>query len=189
MFLFGEGLVDTAAGKDTSLTHARRTMKGVNSFIATNVTAVGGVLTEAGFESFLRTVFRYGGSSRYLFCSPLILSVISQWAQGKLQVFSKDKTYGVAISQLLSPQGSVNLIREFLLENAGSPSSTSYYAGYAFALALEEMKYRYLQNRDVQLEVDIQANGDDIVKDQYIAEVSLEFHSERMHGKLTGVTG
>ena len=76
-----------------------------------------------------------------------------------------------------------------MLENAGGVSSTSYYAGYGFALALEELSYRYLQNRDVQLETDIQANGDDAYKDQYIAEVSLEMHQEKMHGKLTGVTG
>lgn len=189
MFLFGELKQDTATGLDSSLTHARRTMKGINSFISTNATAAGGVLTESEFESFLRTVFRYGGSSRYLFCAPLVLSVISQWAQGKLQTFSKDKTYGIAITQYLSPQGSVNLIREFMLENAGGVSSTSYYGGYAFALALEELKYRYLQNRDVQMETDIQANGDDTYKDQYIAEISMEFHQERMHGKLTGVTG
>jgi len=189
MFLFGEGLQDTGAGKDTNLTHARRTMRGVDSFIASNVTAAGGVLTESEFEAFLRTVFRYGGSSRYLFCAPLILSVISQWAQGKLQMFPKDKSYGVAITQYLSPQGSVNLIREFMLENAGGVSSVSYYGGYAFALALEEIRYRYLQNRDVQLETDIQAPGDDSFKDQYICEVSMEFRQQRMHGKLTGVTG
>ena len=81
MFLYGELLADTAAGKDATLTHARRTMKGVNSFISTNSTAAGGTLTESEFEAFLRSIFRYGGSSRYLFCSPLIISVISQWAQ------------------------------------------------------------------------------------------------------------
>ena len=76
-----------------------------------------------------------------------------------------------------------------MLENAGGVSSTSYYAGYGFALALEELTYRYLQNRDVQLETDIQANGDDCFKDQYIAEVSLELHQEKMHGRISGVLG
>ncbi len=94
MFLYGEALLDYASGYDAALTHARRTMKGVNAFLANNATDAGGTLTEAEFEAFLRSVFRYGGSSRYLFCSPLIISVISQWAQGKLQIFPKDKTYG-----------------------------------------------------------------------------------------------
>jgi hypothetical protein len=75
-----------------------------------------------------------------------------------------------------------------MLENAGGVSSTSYYGGYAFAIELEDLVYRYLQNRDVQMETDIQHPGDDYYKDQYLAEVGMEFHNEQKHGVLTGVT-
>lgn len=188
-FLFGEPYEDTGS-KDTTISYARRVTGGVGYWISTNATAAGGVLTESEFEGFLRSVFRYGSSnSRYLFCSPLIISVISQWAQGKLVTYSKDKTYGINITQYLSPHGTVNLVKDVLLENAGSISNTSYYAGYAFALDLPELKYRYLQGRDVQLETDIQHPGDDLYKDQYICEVGMELHQEKQHGELTGVTG
>ena len=103
VFLFGERFEDTAAGLDPSLAHARRTTGGADFFISTNTTAVGGILTESDFEAFLRTVTRFGGDEVYLFASPLIISVISQWAQGKLNMYPKDKTYGIAISQYLSP--------------------------------------------------------------------------------------
>jgi hypothetical protein len=79
-FLYGEPLQDTGS-TDTSLTHPRRTSGGINYYISTNATNAGGVLTEAEFEGFLRSVFRYGGDTRYLFASPLIISVVSQWAQ------------------------------------------------------------------------------------------------------------
>jgi len=79
-FLFGEPLQD-ADTYDTSQTHARRTTGGIFHFIATNATAAGGALTESEFEGFLRTVFRYGSNTRYLFCSPLVVSVISLWAK------------------------------------------------------------------------------------------------------------
>lgn len=187
-FIFGKASQDTGS-TDTSLTYSRRTTGGINAFISTNSTNAGGVLTESEFEGFLRTVFRYGSNSRYLFCAPLILSVISQWAQGKLQIFPKDKTYGIAITQLISPHGSVNLVKEILLEHAGSVSSTSYFGGYAYAIELEDVVYRFLQNRDVQMETDIQLPGDDLYKDQYIGEVGMEFHNEQKHGVLTGVTG
>lgn len=180
-FLFGEKAEDTST--------PRRTTGGVDEFISTNSTAAGGTLTETEFEGFLRTVFRYGSNSRYLFSAPIVLSVISMWAQGKLNMFSKDKTYGIAISQYISPHGTVNLVKELMLENAGGVSSTSYYGGYAFALELEDIVYRYLQNRDVQFETEIQHPGDDFFKDQYICEVGLEFHQERKMGQLTGVTG
>jgi len=103
-------------------------------------------------------------------------------------MFPKDKTYGIAISQYLSPHGTVNLVKEILLENAGGVSSTAYYGGYAAAVELEDVIYRYLQNRDVQFETEIQHPADDFYKDQFIAEVGLEFHNEQKHGELTGVT-
>jgi len=187
-FLYGQPLRDTG-GTDTSLTHERRTTGGIDYYVGTNTTNAGGVLTESEFEGFLRTVFRYGSNSRYLFCAPLIISVISQWAQGKLQMFPKDKTYGIAITQYLSPHGTINLVKEIMLENAGVISNTSYYGGYAYALELEDCVYRYLQNRDVTMETEIQLPGDDSFKDQYICEVGMEFHNELKHGELTGVTG
>jgi hypothetical protein len=181
-FFFGEP-------KTTSVTtHPTRATGGIDYFLSTNDTDAGGTLTESEFEGFLRKVFRYGSNSRYLFAAPLILSVISLWAQGKLQMFPKDKTYGVAISQYLSPHGSLNLVKDIALEYRDISYST-YYGGYAYAIELEDCVYRYLQNRDIQLETDIQAPGDDSYKDQYICEVGCEFHNEKKHGTLTGVTG
>jgi len=185
-FLYGQPSIDAAATYTAGAN--RRTTAGIDYFISTNETAAGGALTESEFEGFLRSVFRYGSSSRYLFCAPLILSVISLWAQGKLQTFPKDKTYGIAITQYLSPHGTVNLVKELMLENAGGVSSTGFFGGYAFAIELEDCVYRYLTNRDVTMETDIQNPGDDFYKDQYICEVGMEFHNEQKHGKLTGVT-
>ena len=162
-FLFGKPYQTTSG-----VTHARRMCGGIESFISTNSTAAGGALTETEFDGFLRTVFRYGSSTRYLFCAPIVLSVISLWAQGKLNMFPKDRTYGIAISQYQSAHGTVNLVKELMLENAGGVSSTSYYGGYAFAIELEDLIYRYLQNRDVQMETDIQHPGDDYYKDQIL---------------------
>jgi hypothetical protein len=189
VFYFGERLEDTATGLDSSLGHARRTSGGCDFFISSNATAVGGILTESDFEAFVRSVTRFGSNEVYLFCSPLIISVISQWAQGKLNTYPKDKTYGIAISQYISPHGTVNLVKDYMLENAGSVSNTALYGGYAFALKLDELEYRFLQNRDVTMEADIQHPGDDFVKDQYICEIGMELHNEEKHGMLTGVTG
>lgn len=186
-FLFGEPKQDTTAA-NLCAGHARRVTGGIDYFISTNATAAGGVLTETEFENFLRTVFRYGSNTRYLLSAPLIISVVSQWAQGKLQMFPSDKTYGIAITQYVSPHGSLRLVKDVLLEDNGA-SNVTYYGGYAYAIELEELVYRYLQNRDVTLETDIQLPGDDTYKDQYICEVGMEFHSEKKHGVLTGVTG
>ena len=100
-----------------------------------------------------------------------------------------NKLDGIAITQYLSPHGTVNLVKDVALEYRGDVQYTSYYGGYAYAIELEEVIYRYLQNRDIQMETDIQHPGDDLYKDQYICEVGCEFHSEKKHGLLHGVTG
>lgn len=86
------------------------------------------------------------------------------WAnvkQPKLQMLTKDKTYGIAINQYLSPQGTVNLVRNMLLEGAT-------YQGYAFGLQMSELTYRYLKGRDVKFETNIHHPGDDMFKDKII---------------------
>ena len=180
-FLYGDRFEDTGS-KDTGVVHARRITGGALFFITTNATDAGGTFTESEFETFLRSVFRYGSKSRYLFCSPLVNSVISQWAIGKLQMVPKDKTYGIAITQYLSPHGTVNLVNDVMLEGAT-------YGGYALAIELEELRYRYLQNRDTKMKTDIQHPGDDFLKDAYLAEIGLEFRQERKHGYVYGVSG
>jgi len=161
--------------------HYYRTMAGVDYFLSTNSCAAGGVLTETEFETGLRGPFRYGNNQKYLFASPLIISVISQWAQGKLQMVPKDKTYGIAISQYLSPHGTLNIVKENLFETDTS--------GVGFILELGELQYVYLNGRDVKLLTNLGIDGDDVTKDQYMCEIGMEIHSEKKHGKITGVTG
>lgn len=187
-FIHGQDIEDTPTTAYTVSTHARRTTAGLDHFISTNSTTSVATMTESEFETALRTVFRYGSNSRYLFCAPLVISVISQWAQGKLSMFPNDKTYGIAITQYLSPHGTLNLVKEVMLEHA-TVAGTTYYAGYCYFVELEDIVYRYLQNRDVQMETDIQLPGDDLYKDQYVAEVGMEFHNELKMGKMSGITG
>lgn len=181
IFLFGgrNEYVGAAASEAPTLTSTRRTTGGLTQFISTNNTDMSGTMTETEFEAFLRTIFLYGENTRVLFCSPLVLSIISLWAQPKLQMLPKDQTYGIAINQYLSPQGTVNLVRNMLLEG-------NVYGGYAFGLQMSELTYRFLQGRDIKFETEIQNPGDDTLKDQYIGEIGLEIHQENLHGYISG---
>lgn len=186
-FLFGEPLEDTAT-KDTSVSFARRTTGGINYFVGTNGNSTGanGTLSESTLETWLRSFFKYGSSSRMVFASSLVISAISGLARSKLEMIPRDKTYGIAITQYLSPHGTLNLIHDKLLENG---TGATYFGGYAFAIEMDDVLYRYLTNRDVTFETNIQASGDDSYKDQYICEIGMEFHNCLKHGRLTGVTG
>jgi hypothetical protein len=168
-------------GSSSGTTHNVRSMRGANDWITTNSDTSVGTLTETEFETHLRNPFRYGATQKYMFASPLAVSVVSQWAQGKLQMVPKDKTYGIAITQYLSPHGTLNIVKENLFETDKS--------GVVFIVELGEMQYVYLQGRDVKLQTNIGTIGDDVFKDQYICEIGCEFRLEKKHSKMTGVTG
>lgn len=175
-FLFGE------PKEDTSGTHPRRATGGIDHFIATNSTGAGGTLTETEFDDFLRTGFRYGSKTKWLFAAPIVTAAISFWAKGKLLTVAKDKTYGISVSQYLTPFGVVNIVNHNLF------NETTIFSGYAFLLDLQSPAYRYLANSDTKLKTNIQANDADGEEDEYISECGLEFSQEKKNSVLTNVT-
>jgi len=175
-FWFGE------PKEDTSGTHPRRATGGVDHWISTNSTDAGGTLTETEWEAWLRTGFRYGSSTKFVFAAPIVISAVSSWANAKLRMLPKDKTYGISVTQYLSPHGVVNLVNMKLF------AETSVYSGYAYLVDIESVAYRYLSNRDTKLYTNIQANDEDAEKDEYKAEVGLEFKGEKKSAVLTNVT-
>lgn len=165
--------------EDLSGTHPRRTLRGVDRWITTNRTDIGGTLTEAEFEFFTESAFRYGSSRKVAFCGFRAMSVINQFAAGKLETTDRTKTFGVQIMKYLTGHGELSLVRHPLFEND--------FSGRIYVLDMEDIALRPL--RDTVLRRDIQANEDDEVKDEYLTELSLEVGHEKKHAVLTGITG
>jgi len=172
--LFGERAINTGGA------HPKRYTGGLLYFLQTNVVDASGTLTEVEFESFLETGFSYGATKKILFASPKIISAINYWAKGKLNMFPKDKTYGIAAMQYLSAHGEVVVVRHNLLEGAT-------YGGYGLLVDLDYVKYRPLNGRDTKLITNIQNPGDDQIMDEYKTEVGLEVNVEKAHAVLYGV--
>lgn len=175
-FWFGE------PKEDTSGTHPKRATGGVDYFISTNAKDASGTLTESEFDDFLRTGFRYGSKTKWLFAAPIITAAISYWAKGKLLVAPKDKTYGMDVTQYVTPFGVVNIVNHNLF------AETTVYSGYAYLLDMDSLAYRYLANRDTKLKTNIQANDADGEEDEYITECGLEFSQEKKNAVLYNVT-
>jgi len=180
-FLFGEPKEDTSGAKP------RRATGGLNYWINTHVTSVsGGTLTESEWDSFVREVFSTGGDKKMAFMSPLIASAVESWAKTKLNLYPKDKTYGIAIRNYISIHGSIDFVVEKLL------AENSTWAGMAFFVDLERIGYRYLsangKNRDTRLLKDRQANDEDSIREEYLSEIGFWLANENRHGVLKGVT-
>lgn len=183
-FLYGKpGTATSSNGKPVRYTG------GALHYANQNGVAAGGTLTEAGFETFLRGAFRYGSNKKLLLASPLLVSVLNNFSQTKLQTKVGDDTYGVSITKWTSPHGVVNIAKHNLLEGAT-------YGGYGVLLDLGRgnVSYRYLDggplgSRDTKLLRGRQENDRDGQRDEWITEAGLQFGQAKTHAVLSGVTG
>ncbi|WP_127532740.1 SU10 major capsid protein [Paenibacillus kobensis] len=176
-FWFGE------LKKDTTGTHPKRSTKGIQSFLTSNNYDAGGTLTQANFDrNVSEIIFRYGSSEKIMFCSARVLSVINNWATGKLQIQQGEDTFGLAVTKYITPFGVLNLVYEPLFEGA-------VYGAQAAVIDVENIKYRPLKGRDTSLETNIQNNDEDQRKDQYITEAGIEVRLPKTHALITNVTG
>lgn len=185
-FLFGQKkeLLTTTSPATTS--HPKRMTGGILSFISSNAVSIGGALSEADFNNnFLRYVFTADKNfrkKRTLFVSPLVGAVMNQWGNGKIQLVPSDQTFGITVNRYLSFFGEVNIVLHPLLEGDA-------YSGYAVAVDLENVGYKYLSGRDTKLETDIVQDGGDYRVDQFISECGLKVRLEAVHGYAYGITG
>lgn len=184
-FLFGKPATATGAnGKP------RRFTGGIKHYLDQNTQDAGGTLTEAEWETWMRSGFRYGTGTKTVIASPLVISVLNAYALGKYQVVNdKATTYGVNVMNLVSAHGSVNLVEHKLLEGA-------VYGGYAFMLDTKGagLKYRYLDggpfgSRDTKLLTNRQESDRDGRRDEWISEVGLQVGHAKHHAVLYNVTG
>lgn len=160
---------------------------GIFQYVTSNITSVGGNLTESVMETFLRTAFRYGSQNKVMFVSPLVASAMSSFAQGRLALPSVDTNkYGVSLGQYQSASGAVIQImikRDWL----DFQSANNQYGGIGVVVDMEDVKMRPL--RDTVLKPDRQANDEDSVKQEYLTEWSFEIGQEKKHAIIRGITG
>lgn len=170
-----------------------RTTAGALSFLTSNNQDMGGTMTEAELGSWIRSITRYGGSTKTVFCSPLALDVINNYALGRLQGIQsdQDKVAGVAITKYITAQGELKLVKHNLLEGA-------VWGGYMIAVDFGKAapNYRYLGDgnapggsRDTKLLKNRQSNDADGQKDEILTECGFQFPQPKTGGVATGITG
>lgn len=175
--LFGERKEDLTGSAP------KRATRGLLKFLNENVKSSAGQLSELAFNTWLQDVFAYGESTKTLFASPLLVSVISTWATGKLQTVPEAKAkYGIEVVKYISAHGQLNIIKQPNFEGA-------IYGGYGAIVDLSKITYKNLEGRDTSLKTNIQSNDADGRRDEYLSEVGLKVENPKAHGVIIGVTG
>lgn len=167
----------------TTGTHPQRQTGGVRWFIQTNVTNVAGTINYATFENFAKDVFRFGNSdTRLLLVGGTAMSALDLMAANELISFTPDTVFGVSIKRIVTGHGDFLVVRHKQFDDMGL-------GGEAIALDMEDVRYRFLRGRDTRMFTNIQEDGEDAMKDQFLTECGLQFPLEETSGRLTGITG
>ncbi len=173
--------------EDTSGTHPKRATGGIHYFITTNVKDMGGQMTEAEFEDFLRILFTYGSSERVGFVSPLLATIINGFARGKLQTRADEKTYGITMTRYQNTGRVVELVEHKLLRNESLTDLTGI-AGWGIFADISDLSMRYMNGRFTILRENVQSNDVDGRMDEYLSEVGLQLQLEKKHGMIVNAT-
>ena len=167
----------------------RRTTAGVyNQMSASNIFPFpNGEVDMDTIETRMEIIFREGSNEKVVFCGNKALSAINtavrknsayQWTTG-------EKEYGMNVTKLICPHGTLVFKTHplFTQISGGTTAGTPYYGmnTWAFIVDMKEIEYRYMKERDVKYEADLQAVGQDGLKFGYIGECGIELHHPTVH--------
>ena len=150
-------------------------------------TAFGGTLNERAADNWCENVFRYGASEKLVLCGSTFLNAWNRMAKTRfmIEAVPTDETYGLKLTRYLTPFGSLLFKQHPLL------SMDPILRKDGYAIDVQFLKLRILDDTDFKMNV--QPNGVDSNKDEFITELGLEVHfsgtSPSTAGGLPGTAG
>lgn len=178
---FGERGYETNSTTGEPTTWTRGIFSWLENGGANTLQVTDGYLDPYIFNDWLISeAFRYGNKQRKIgFCGPTFMATIQNWGIYQLQTTTSEKTWGMAITNVLTPMGSFPLINH--------PEFDGSYAGAFVCLEVDELAYRYLKGRDTQLHRNRHSPDVDGEVDEYLTEFGLEFKAPLKHSMVTGI--
>lgn len=165
----------------------QRTTGGVFQYVTSNVmdlSGAGGTLTPGVLDAFAEMVFQYGGTTKYAFCSPRVLSKINSLATNVIRIEPEASNFGLNLMKYTTSHGELMLVRT---PHFGDAGFSSQYGGSMVVLDPEQVKFAYLKNAENEYRENIQENDRDGQKSEWLAECGLHIANEKAHGILQGV--
>jgi hypothetical protein len=182
--LFGVRDIDTS-----STANPIRYTGGFLYYATSNSKDMGGTMTLSEVETWCESLFSHtaSGDTRVVFMSPLVTSVIDQLAINAVRLVPSDKTFGIAVRELVTAHGTLMLVKHRLLTSG--PSGSGGYGGYMLAVDPSKFGYAYLRGRNTKLRMDIQSPDVDGFKDEYLTEFGWRLQNPLVHGYAYNITG
>jgi hypothetical protein len=186
LYLFGGRTRTTVDGDDVT------TMNGVRPIIKTNAYAVDGLLYKDQLDDFLVDEgFRYGSSSKVLFCSTDVIKAFTSMVDQNLSFqvdisAKKNVSFGVTVGKYICPTG-----QEMLLVHDRNISN--YFPGEAYGVDMSQLMRCEFSNNGLSGAMHVLTHTedpDDLGRtDTIFADQCITYGYEATHFKLSGISG
>lgn len=183
-FFFGARYETTLSGKPL------RTTGGVISFIDSNniVNNTDGSFTMTELEGWMKRIFDYGSSEKMAFLGNTALLAINTCIRKNTsyQIMTGEKEFGMNVSRLICPFGTLVMKTHPLFNQLGSASYNSTDSSMV-VLDMDNIKYVYISGDDTRYEQKLEENGMDGMKSGYLSECGLEVNHPLSHFQIKGL--
>lgn len=150
---------------------------------------VNGNITESNLDDYYERLFRHTNNvsnEKLGFVGSGFLNVLNKLYKSKVE-FQADipqaDSYGMNVVKHVSPFGTVYYKTHPLFSRNGFMRYNGLF------LDVQNLKYRYVQDRDTDIKKNTQGNSDDFRRDEYLTEAGLELQFPEAFMYLKGVTG
>lgn len=179
---------------DTSGNEPRGSMGGIDQYLSTNDTDVGGgTMTKIELDNHMRAVLQNASNNVVMFVSPIFAQQLGQFVSSDYDVqvpqsgAPDSEVFGARVTSYLSgvwgDRVPIVVKRDWNDFTAGAQYG---FNGLAFSVDMDDVWLRPL--RPTALLLDRQANDADRTTEEYISECTLEVAQETHHGRLYGIT-
>lgn len=183
MYDIEHAIVHGAMSNNTTDANGKRvtTMGGLRESVLTNVTNIGGTMSKAAWNTFCVSVFSYGSNQKVLFGGPTLVQAITDLYDDKVRYVQANSKVGLNVLSVVTPFGELQVVNHRGLAGA--------FAGDGLAVDIGELSIRHSKDGLPTLKPDTEVKGKDGKRDEFFAELTLEFGSELNHAQIRGVTG
>lgn len=159
---------------------------GIDYYLSSLVTNIGGVLTEAATNTFIKTAYRRNQDDRsgvVLFAGELVMDAFDGFGRDNIRYSVGDKVAGVAIGRYITSHGELAIkAHPMLAINTDT-------AGRAYFLNMKKIAKAEYANRGFIHKPNVEAVSTDGRKDYWLSDFGLWLAAEKCHGTFYGVTG
>jgi hypothetical protein len=192
-FLFGKKRLTTRNGQPLRMTDGILNQLPAERKIS--LSSRGGILTLTYWETLIATMFRYGSNEKMAWCGITAILALTQMVRKNTQLNwslgAVEKEYGLKVQRLTTPMGTIVLkVHPIFGQMMGGDNGGTAYTGLDNAMLILDManlRYRYVNGRDVQYQNNMQLPGVDGLLAGYMAECGLELNHPETHLFVTGI--